>query len=449
VSLVKRRIIGSSFPYSAGNVYSYVAPTAAWFTVFERSLTTGGLDGSGWTGVTDRQVILPYSGGGFDRINNGTQLRITLQAPAVGTLSWDKLYGGKGATSGDISDFDGTQVQFLFSGSPSGSVSSGGLITSDAVAYPHDGSSSFVVAMHHTSSEIRIRSSVAGFRRFYTYPGTDTASVTDDTMNNDDGSNLSSIVKIEAFGYGSVETYAVKQFFDRIPTPTSGRATLYRNLINGLVQDGWWSTLDGLYIIAAADSTAYITNLKQTSFGLVESFPSSPGTFVPDQGYTGSAFSNLSTQFNPNVNTGFNFAASGIVILGCYVTTNDPTGTGRTAISIQGTTTDTSILPLFSGLLYASVLANDTGAANTNVRGNYMVSRSNSSSYTRWKNGTTIGSDGGAVSGAFAATAPILIGSGDFQVAAAWFGGRKFGTQAQDIMARVNAYMTALGINVY
>ena len=71
-------------------------------------------------------------------------------------------------------------------------------------------------------------------------------------MNNDDGSNLSSIVKIEAFGYGSVETYAVKQFFDRIPTPTSGRATLYRNLINGLVQDGWWSSLDGLYIIAAA-----------------------------------------------------------------------------------------------------------------------------------------------------------------------------------------------------
>jgi len=123
VSLVKRRIIGSSFPYSAGNVYNELAPVADWFTVFERSLNVGAIDGSGWTGATDRQVILPYSGGGFDRINNGTQLRITLQAPAVGTLSWDKLYIGKGATSGDIYDFDGTQVQVLFSGSTSGSVS--------------------------------------------------------------------------------------------------------------------------------------------------------------------------------------------------------------------------------------------------------------------------------------------------------------------------------------
>ena len=451
MSLIKRKLMGPSFPFSVGTYYTAAPATAAWFTVFERSLSTSGsLDGSGWTGITNRQVIFPYSGGGFDRINNGTQLKITLKAPASGTLSWDKLYIGNGATSGDIYDFDGTQVQVLFSGSASGSVSSGGFITSDAVAYSHDGSRSLVVSMHHTSSEVRLRSSVVGFRHFYTYPASDTASVTNDTMNNDDGSNLYSVTKIEAFGYGSVEAYAVKQFFDRIATPTTARATAYRDLIMGLVNDGDWLRIDGLYMIAGADFATSKTNIKQNNFNLVETGPAD-GTFVADHGYTGGASSVLSTQFNPNINTGYNFGTSGNNYMLCYLTTNDAVGTGVPAVILNGTLVDSFIVPLYAGNMYAQMLATDsTGAANTNVQGQYAVSRTSSTDFTRWKNGSSAGTVTASPSGVFNAAFPMLFGNNAFQIAAGTFGAAQaFSSQMQRIMARINTYQTAIGNNVY
>jgi hypothetical protein len=101
--------------------------------------------------------------------------------------------------------------------------------------------------------------------------------------------------------------------------------------------------------------------------------------------------------------------------------------------------------------MYSQMLATDsTGAANTNVQGQYAVSRTSSTDFTRWKNGSGAGTVTASPSGAFNASFPMLFGNNAFQIAAGTFGATQaFSSQMQRIMARINTYQTAIGNNVY
>lgn len=79
-----------------------------------------------------------------------------------------------------------------------------------------------------------------------------------------------------------------QQFFDRLATPPSGaRETLYANLIDGLVADGVWAKLDGLYVVAADEAT-FRENLVQSSYQLNRiSFNGTSATYTADAGITG------------------------------------------------------------------------------------------------------------------------------------------------------------------
>ena len=62
---------------------------------------------------------------------------------------------------------------------------------------------------------------------------------------------------------GGAESAEFQQFLSRISAPTAARKNLYRALIDGLVTDGVWSLIDGLYVMSAADSATALTNLKR------------------------------------------------------------------------------------------------------------------------------------------------------------------------------------------
>jgi len=90
---------------------------------------------------------------------------------------------------------------------------------------------------------------------------------------------------------GAIATDPYAAFANRLITaPTAGRATLYQNLINGLISDGVWAKLDMLHIYAAADGQTSRTNLVQDRFilqGETNSDPTVSGpTFTADRGWT-------------------------------------------------------------------------------------------------------------------------------------------------------------------
>lgn len=70
---------------------------------------------------------------------------------------------------------------------------------------------------------------------------------------------------------------------------TSGLDSTHQNayiaLINGLVADGVWPTLDVLQVYAAQDSTTALLNLVSVNF--TGSLSATPPTFTADQGFTG------------------------------------------------------------------------------------------------------------------------------------------------------------------
>ena len=118
---------------------------ANWYTLYQRSLTSN----SPWGGETVRQSVLVTA---YDVAApaTGSQLRVTIQTSSTAaTVNWDKVYIGHAAPSGDAIDFDGSQVQLLWSGSASGSITgSNATLTSDPVTYAFDKTRALVISIH-------------------------------------------------------------------------------------------------------------------------------------------------------------------------------------------------------------------------------------------------------------------------------------------------------------
>ena len=168
----------------------------------------------------------------------------------------------------------------------------------------------------------------------------------------------------------------------------------YTTLICGAVTDGWWSKLDGLYILNTQTSTAALLNLISTSFPLTNN---GALTFTADHGYA---------QSNNTSYLSTTFAASG----GTNYTQN--------SASFGGWTKDTALI----GAGYVSpiwgdgdqqenriLLANNAGGsgyytainqpnyapcsgANSVYVGLWILNRTGSTASQLYNNGSTIGS---------------------------------------------------------
>lgn len=78
----------------------------------------------------------------------GSTCRVTVQGPlASGSpFAWGQMWIGQGATSGNAYNFDGGQVQLLFSGSASGSLGTGASLVSDTATFAVTQSRAIIVA---------------------------------------------------------------------------------------------------------------------------------------------------------------------------------------------------------------------------------------------------------------------------------------------------------------
>jgi hypothetical protein len=103
----------------------------AWYDLYSVTLTT---DNPGWDNYTIRQKVLSthYAGG---VPATGTKLRATMVAGGGGIV-WGGLFIGHGATAtGSATDFDGSQLPWLVSGSGSGSLASNATVVTDELNF--------------------------------------------------------------------------------------------------------------------------------------------------------------------------------------------------------------------------------------------------------------------------------------------------------------------------
>jgi hypothetical protein len=128
----------------ADNVVAWVAPpTAAWHDLFVNSL---GIDSNGWLDYCVAQYIAPaaYLAGAP---STGTKIRVTIRTASVGSAGWPMSYVGHVSPTGDVIDFDGTQIAMLWGGSMAGTAGANVSRTCDDMTYAFDKTKGLVVRM--------------------------------------------------------------------------------------------------------------------------------------------------------------------------------------------------------------------------------------------------------------------------------------------------------------
>lgn len=248
-------------------------------------------------------------------------------------------------------------------------------------------------------------------------------------------------------------------FLARTSGLSGTETTAYCNLINGLVADSLWTKLDALYIFATKDTTTANLNLKSTSFGLTQT---GSITFAADQGYTGDASTgHFDTGFTPST-AGGNYTQNA-ASFGTYILTSRTTGQNYAEMGTQNNPAGTAAADLYPWFtdnnLYGEINANGAGvAAPANVQGMYVVSRTASNALAVYRNGSSFTTASTAsvanpnqtfyIMATHGGPGTVVSRSGD-KLSAAFIGGAMNSTEAGNLSTRINAYMTALGINVY
>lgn len=79
-------------------------------------------------------------------LKSGTIIRVSFRSATTEALTIDAAYIGHQALSGDVWDFDGNQVELLFSGGSGFAISSSSSITSDDITFALDASKNLIIA---------------------------------------------------------------------------------------------------------------------------------------------------------------------------------------------------------------------------------------------------------------------------------------------------------------
>jgi hypothetical protein len=219
-------------------------------------------------------------------------------------------------------------------------------------------------------------------------------------------------------------------------------------MIDALVTAGVWAKLDALYMLAAADAAAALTNLKSSSFGITA--VNSP-TFTADQGYTGASAKYLDTNCNPSTSGG-QLAQNDACAFAWSLTS----GPGIAAGSLGSSASSGArivINPRYSDdHFYHNMNGtfNDSGSSSdgSGLRG---LSRSASGSYTPYSNGSALTDITNTSLGLLDANILLLTDVTSYYdggtVAAAGFGAALDATQHAALYSALHAYLqTVAGV---
>jgi hypothetical protein len=235
--------------------------------------------------------------------------------------------------------------------------------------------------------------------------------------------------------------------------------TAYNDLICGLVEDGTYSKLDTLYVLATqsdggspGDGIAKL-NLIKDSFNLVRH---GMCAFAADKGVACDGASGY-------YDTQFNLATSGVAFsrdsasLGVYDRTS--TTTSGTVFGAVDVATFTALQLNVVGELFFRINSINDGpvAANSNAQGFWIGIRTGASAVSVYRNGNQIASSTTPSNGVPALSiylcATNVNGTANFfvgdEVAAFFIGGDLTKTQTAGISVRINAFMKVFGTNVY
>lgn len=251
-------------------------------------------------------------------------------------------------------------------------------------------------------------------------------------------------------------------FIARTSGLSGTESSAYTTMICGMVTDATWAKMDLLYIFATNTKTTANLNLKSTSFTITET---GPNTFTADQGYVSALANNLNTNWTPSVN-GVNYTLNSAAV-GVYDRTNRTSTDTSQQIGVEGTAS-ASLVSLSVLNVFASGAQYDVNEQNfpawtgaTTAQGSWAANRTASNLVTLYRNGSSVNSNSSPVQNV-PNSAPLGIlcpntnagavntgACSSDQIAAAWVGGGLTATDIQNIMARINTYMTAVGANVY
>lgn len=240
-------------------------------------------------------------------------------------------------------------------------------------------------------------------------------------------------------------------------TVSPARRQIVNTLIVGLQQDGIWTLLDRLWTLAAENSTSALIDLK----GLATATATNSPTFTANQGYAGNGTTSyIESNWAPT--TGPNYVQNS-AHLSAYVRTNRTTGLANaTQTGVFGTSnvgnSQIGVNPPSSTVLRINQNgAWGPGAQPSTTQGYHILTRTGSGGTAGdfFINGASQGiTTSSASNGVTSRTLTIGVGQnfGGYvtdQIAVITAGAGLNSTQATNLSTRINAYMTALGTNVY
>lgn len=241
---------------------------------------------------------------------------------------------------------------------------------------------------------------------------------------------------------------AAQAIFNAFTTPpTEARKALINACVVALKNAGVWTTLDALYMMAAADSQAARINwVSPATFTLS---PINSPTFTADRGFTGDGVSSY-------INTGINLgpAATKAQQNSHAFCVFMQAGADANVTEYGGSDISFASRNLSGNVAIRSAFTTADGVAVTNGLGNFLVSRSISSGYDRYQNGLSFGT-GILASSPFASQNLFLLcrnnGSGTptlfsaRTIAAHHIGSSLNSTQAANAASAILTYMQAVG----
>lgn len=246
-------------------------------------------------------------------------------------------------------------------------------------------------------------------------------------------------------------------------TVSGGRQTLIQSLIQGLINDGIWAKLDGLWIFAAEDHFQADLDLVNLRQGATDG--SIGATFTADRGYAGADESTADHAWNTNflpVTHGVNFTLNS-AHMSAWIRNSVSNSNGGAMFGNSESSLSSSHLFLpYSG--DANVYGRMTdieatssgpqGAVPATQTGHWVLNRSGASATQLYQSGTLRFSPNGTAASSMSNRAvAVLAILGDSglalgvanSIAAFSIGGSLNSTQVTAFTARLQTYMTAVG----
>lgn len=242
-------------------------------------------------------------------------------------------------------------------------------------------------------------------------------------------------------------------------SPAGGRKALVNALIAGLKADGVWPLLDRLYILAAENTQSALIDLKAVDPAAVTSGAAAI-IFTPDRGYECTAGDDfIDTTFNPTVGTN-QFTLNSASLFVYDRTSGSGSGAMQMGARVVSPGVYLSEISLCDSGTTCLMRVNDAsgGAANANVQGFWVVSRTDSTTLVHYKNGSVFNASPSAATSAGVPNCSFYIcncnndgsplGGADDQIAAAGMGGGLTAGQVAALTTRIETYMDAVGAGV-